>query len=252
MTLEKVFGIHAVSALIDRSAARIDRLQFSDGRRDTRLDAVRQKAATAGISCQELPAKEFQQQFDQWRHQGVVAHCRALEPLSEAQLLDTIGKLSRPALVLVLDQITDPHNFGAILRTADAAGVDAVVIPKKSSVGVTPVVRKVASGAAESVPICRVTNLARFLAELKSLGLWLYGAAGENAAVNYDTVDYRGSAALVMGAEGAGLRRLTREACDQLIRIPMAGLVSSLNVSVATGVCLYEVVRQRNSEKIPP
>ena len=246
MKLDPVFGIHAVTALLNKQPAAVETIYFSDNRGDVRLQAVRQLANDSGTTCESLSAVEFRQRFDQWQHQGVVAYCRPATSVSEPEMLDRLGALQRPPLVLVLDQVTDPHNLGAILRSADAAGVDCVVVPKKGSVGITPVVRKVASGAVESVPVCRVTNLARSLGELKSLGLWVYGAAGESDAKCFHAVDYAVPLALVMGAAGKGLRRLSREACDVLIRIPMAGLVSSLNVSVATGVVLYEVVRQRS------
>ena len=249
MKSDTVYGIHAVTALLQARPGGISRLYFSQKRTDPRVEAVKQLAEDQGVSCELLAARDFGQRFDQWKHQGVVAHVEPCAPLSEPEMLDMLAGLQQPALVLVLDQITDPHNFGAILRTADAAGVHCVVVPKSGSVGITPVVRKVASGAAETVPVCRVANLARSLAELRSIGLWLYGAAGESGAESYERVDYRAPAALVVGAEGKGLRRLSREACDQLIRIPMAGLVTSLNVSVATGVCLFEVVRQRRGEK---
>lgn len=247
MTLSSVYGIHAVTAVLEKNPAAVDTVYFSD-RSDPRLQAVRNLASDSRVVCENLESAEFQKRFDQWRHQGVVAQCHQVAPMTEPQMLEMLGALSVPALVLVLDQITDPQNFGAILRTADAAGVHCVVIPKKGSVGITPVVRKVASGAAETIPVCRVSNLARTLGELKALGLWLYGAAGEADAVNYDSIDYGGPVAIVMGAEGKGVRRLSREACDQLVRIPMAGMVSSLNVSVATGICLYEVIRQRSIE----
>ena len=149
-----------------------------------------------------------------------------------------------PVLLLVLDGVTDPHNLGACLRSADAAGVDAVIVPKDKSADLGPTVSKVACGAAEVVPFARVTNIARTLEALKARGVWIYGTAGEAEATLYET-DLRGSVALVMGAEGDGMRRLTRELCDYLIKLPMAGTVSSLNVSVATGICLFEVVRQR-------
>jgi 23S rRNA (guanosine2251-2'-O)-methyltransferase len=148
------------------------------------------------------------------------------------------------ALILVLDGITDPHNFGACLRTADACGVDCVVIPKDNAVGITPVVRKVASGAVDTVPVVQVTNLVRSIKKIQEAGVWVYGAAGETDQSLYQT-DLKGKTAIVMGAEEKGLRRLTRETCDVLLKIPMQGKVESLNVSVATAVFLYEVVRQR-------
>jgi 23S rRNA (guanosine2251-2'-O)-methyltransferase len=165
----------------------------------------------------------------------------------EADLWAHLEALDHPPLVLVLDGVTDPHNLGACLRSADAAGVDAVILPKDKSASVTPVVRKVACGAAETVPLHAATNLARVLKGLKERGIWLYGAAGEARSSLY-AQDLTGPAALVLGSEGAGLRRLTREHCDFLVHLPMAGAVSSLNVSVATGVCLFEVVRQRTAD----
>ena len=158
-----------------------------------------------------------------------------------------LEELQNPALLLVLDGVTDPHNLGACLRSADAAGVDAVIVPKDKSADLNATVRKVACGAAEVIPFVRVTNLARTLEGLKQRGVWLYGTAGEAENTIYNS-DLTGSLAIVMGAEGAGLRRLTRETCDHLVKLPMAGSVSSLNVSVATGVCLFEVVRQRGSK----
>ena len=164
-------------------------------------------------------------------------------------LLQFVEQSEQPSLILVLDGVTDPHNLGACLRSADAAGVHAVVVPKDKSADLSPTVRKVACGAAEVVPFVRVTNLSRTLEALKERGVWLFGAAGEAEKSIYDN-DLTGSMALVMGAEGAGLRRLTREHCDHLVKLPMAGSVSSLNVSVATGVCLFEAVRQR-AEQTP-
>ncbi|HEY7776210.1 MAG TPA: 23S rRNA (guanosine(2251)-2'-O)-methyltransferase RlmB, partial [Kineobactrum sp.] len=188
------------------------------------------------------------------RHQGAVATVTEAPAtggpeaegnlLDETDLLELVDNSPGPVLLLVLDCVTDPHNLGACLRSADAAGVQAVVVPKDKAADLSPVVRKVACGAAEVVPFVRVTNIARTLAALKERGVWLYGAAGEAEQSLYDT-DLTGSVALVMGAEGAGLRRLTREHCDHLVRLPMAGSVSSLNVSVATGISLFEAVRQR-------
>jgi 23S rRNA (guanosine2251-2'-O)-methyltransferase len=187
------------------------------------------------------------------RHQGVVAEAFNI-PVSgdmnqsnlwqEQDLLRVVDNKEGPLLLLVLDGVTDPHNLGACLRSADAAGVDAVVVPKDKSADLTPTVRKVACGAAEVVPFVRVTNISRTLQALQERGVWLYGTAGESEKSIYDS-DLSGSIALVMGAEGSGLRRLTREQCDFLVNLPMAGSVSSLNVSVATGICLFEIVRQR-------
>lgn len=245
MKTHLVFGIHAVTASLTRSAEAVTGLYLSDDRKDTRLSAVESLAVAAGVNFQRISRREMDKRFSDVRHQGVVAECRPREPLSEPEMLRLLTDLSEPALVLALDGVTDPHNLGAILRTADAAGVHCVLAPRNASVGITPVVRKVASGAAETIAFCQVANLARSLAELKALGLWLYGAAAGEESVSFSSVDYSGPVALVMGAEGKGLRRLTMQACDGLVNIPMAGYVDSLNVSVATGVCLYEVVRQR-------
>ena len=172
---------------------------------------------------------------------------KAAQVKGDNELLRQLDSLDEPAFLLILDTITDPHNLGACLRTADAAGVHAVIAPKDKAVGITSTVSKVACGAAETVPFYQVTNLARCLKELQDRGVWLYGTAGEASESVYKT-DLKGPIAIVMGAEGKGLRRLTREACDHLIHIPMKGDVSSLNVSVAAGVCLFEALRQRNVE----
>jgi 23S rRNA (guanosine2251-2'-O)-methyltransferase len=178
------------------------------------------------------------------RHQGVIALCEEGQTHDEAFLLESMEKQGNKALFLVLDGVTDPHNLGACLRSADGAGVHAVVVPKDNSVGLTPVVQKVACGAAESVPLVMVTNLTRTLEKLQQAGAWVVGAAGEAEQFIYD-IDLTGPLVLVMGAEGKGIRQLTRKQCDYLAKLPMAGEVSSLNVSVATGVCLFEIVRQR-------
>lgn len=247
MKSHTVFGLHAVTALLSKNPTAVVQLFLSDDRKDQRLRLLEQLANDTDITSSQISRRELDRRFPDVRHQGAVAECRAREPMSEPQMLQLLVGLDRPALVLLLDGVTDPHNLGAILRSADAVGVDCVVAPKAASAGITPVVRKVASGAAESVPFCQVANLARTLGELKELGLWLYGAAAGEDSVSYTTVDFTGSVGLVLGAEGKGLRRLTREACDGLISLPMRGSVESLNVSVATGVCLYEIIRQRES-----
>jgi 23S rRNA (guanosine2251-2'-O)-methyltransferase len=215
-------------------------------------------AANQGVQVARRPRSELDDMVS-GRHQGVIAETLD-DPADgagpdtdgvpgtnlwpEAQLLRRLDEAEQPVLILVLDGVTDPHNLGACLRSADAAGVDAVVVPRDRSADLTPVVRKVACGAAEVVPFVRVTNLSRTLDALKARGLWVFGTAGEAQGPIYDH-DLTGSLALVMGAEGGGLRRLTRERCDFLVNLPMAGSVGSLNVSVATGICLFEVVRQR-------
>jgi 23S rRNA (guanosine2251-2'-O)-methyltransferase len=222
------------------------------GREDKRIAALVALAQNQGVPVARQPRQDLDGMVS-GRHQGVVAE--ALDtPVAgdtnqsnlwqEQDLLRLVDNKEGPLLLLVLDGVTDPHNLGACLRSADAAGVDAVVVPKDKSADLTPIVRKVACGAAEVVPFVRVTNISRTLQALQERGVWLYGTAGESEKSIYDS-DLSGSIALVMGAEGSGLRRLTREQCDFLVNLPMSGSVSSLNVSVATGICLFEIVRQR-------
>jgi 23S rRNA (guanosine2251-2'-O)-methyltransferase len=244
MAQEKVFGVHAVTAVLRSEPERVLALWLAAGKRPERLQRILQLAERAGITPQTCQKK----QLDGWvsgNHQGVVADCRTVTLAGEDELAALMPSLAQP-LLLVLDSITDPHNLGACLRTADAAGVDAVVIPRDKSVGLTPTVRKVASGAAEHIPVFAVTNLARCLDRLKEQGVWVIGTAGEAQQGLYQT-DLTGPVAIVLGAEGSGMRRLTRERCDFLVSIPMAGSVSSLNVSVASGVCVFEALRQRRA-----
>ena len=244
MAQEKVFGVHAVTAVLRSEPERVLALWLAAGKRPERLQRILQLAEQAGITPQTCQKK----QLDSWvsgNHQGVVADCRTVTLAGEDELATLMPSLAQP-LLLVLDGITDPHNLGACLRTADAAGVDAVVIPRDKSVGLTPTVRKVASGAAEHIPVFAVPNLARCLDRLKEQGVWVVGTAGEAQQGLYET-DLTGPVAIVLGAEGSGMRRLTRERCDFLVSIPMAGSVSSLNVSVASGVCVFEALRQRRA-----
>ena len=212
MASESLGGIHAVEATLARSPASVQQLLLAHSRSEKRLKAILQLAAEHAIAVERLDARELDRRFPQLRHQGVVAICRPVEPLAEPDMLQLLAGLQHPGLLLVLDGVTDPHNLGALLRSADAAGVDCVISPRDGSVGITPVVRKVASGAADTVPFCQVTNLARTLAELKDAGYWIYGAADQSDSL-YTEPDYRGPVALVLGAEGSGLRRLTRERC---------------------------------------
>lgn len=250
--MQYVYGIHAVDSLLRTNPRSVQRLWVQAGREDKRIAALLELAQNQGVPVAREPKKDLDGMVD-GRHQGVVAEAleaprqgevAATNLWSEKKLLRHIDESDAPVLLLVLDGVTDPHNLGACLRSADAAGVDAVLVPRDKSADLTPTVRKVACGAAEVVPFVRVTNLARALDGLKERGVWLYGTAGEADNNLYDC-DLTGSLALVMGAEGGGLRRLTRERCDHLVRLPMAGSVSSLNVSVAAGVCLFEAVRQR-------
>lgn len=249
MGRSQVGGLHSVKALLKGDVARVERLLLQSGRRDSRLRGLRELARRHGVRVVETTRVELDRLSGGLEHQGAVALLRdsavdASPPKDLLALLVERDAVPPPPLVLVLDEVQDPHNLGACLRSADAAGVDAVVIPSDNSCGMTPVVRKVASGAADTVPLYRVANLQRTLGELQRAGLWIYGAAGEAERTLW-ALDLAGPVAIVMGAEGHGLRRLTRERCDELFRIPMGGSVSSLNVSVATGVSLFEVRRQR-------
>jgi 23S rRNA (guanosine2251-2'-O)-methyltransferase len=239
-----VYGLHAVDALLKHSPDAILQLYILQGRSDERLSAILERVANVGIPVAELSRADLDAKTG-GVHQGIAALCRELKlEKSEGFLKQLLDRLERPPLLLVLDGVTDPHNLGACLRSAEAAGVDAVIVPKDKSALMTPTVRKVACGAAEIVPFVTVTNLSRCLEALKQRGIWVYGAAGEAQQSIYKT-DFKGPLAIVLGSEGAGMRRLTREHCDGLFSIPMAGEVSSLNVSVSAGVCLFEAVRQR-------
>lgn len=235
---ETIYGIHAVQAALARGE--VTELLVAEGRRDARLQGVLD--AAHGVPLRQLPRRELDRLAPEGRHQGVAARVRPAEALDENALFDRLDALAAPPFLLILDGVTDPHNLGACLRSADAAGAHAVVVPRDKAAGLTAVARKVASGAA--VPFVQVTNLARTLRALQERGIWVVGAAGE-AELELYAVDLKGPLALVLGAEGSGLRRLTRETCDQLARIPMAGSVESLNVSVAAGVFLFEAVRRR-------
>ena len=213
------------------------------GRDDERLINIVNQARRFGVSVQFCNRKVLDDKVKGEQHQGIVARAKPAKTLDESDLDQLLDSTPVP-LLLVLDGVTDPHNIGACLRTADAAGAHALIVPKDKSGGLTGTARKVACGAAEVVPFIQVTNLSRTLKQLQDKGVWVIGTAGEAEQLIYDC-KLSGPMALVMGAEGKGMRRLTRETCDELVKLPMAGSVSSLNVSVATGVCLYEIVRQR-------
>jgi 23S rRNA (guanosine2251-2'-O)-methyltransferase len=236
--------MHAVRALLERRPAAVRRVVVQAGRDDRRAHELVELARSKGVAVETRPVAELDALAAGGVHQGVVARVAPATPLAEEELLVRLADGARPPLVLVLDGVQDPHNLGACLRTADAAGADAVVVPRDRAVGLTPVVRKVAAGAAESVAFSQVTNLARFLRALKEQGLWVVGTDGE-AEQLHTAADLKGPLALVLGAEGAGMRRLTREHCDLVVRLPMLGAVQSLNVSVAAGIVLYEALRQR-------
>lgn len=246
--LEKIYGLHAVEALLRHHPKRVKQVWLAEGRGDPRAQMVIELAAQARVSVGQCERREM----DAWVegvHQGVVAEVSPSQVWGEAMLEELLDRADGPPLLLVLDGVTDPHNLGACLRTADAAGALAVIVPKDKSATLNATVRKVACGAAEVIPLVAVTNLARTLEKLQQRGLWVVGTAGEAEQSLYDQ-DLTGPIVLIMGAEGRGMRRLTREHCDYLVRLPMAGSVSSLNVSVATGVCLFETLRQRKSAKV--
>lgn len=241
---DTVFGLHAVEALVKKDVARILSIKVQEGRDDQRLAKLLELVYQhQTIKLEQVPRKQLDALVS-GRHQGIIALVRHEPEKDEGDLEDLLQGLSEPPFLLILDSVTDPHNLGACLRSADAAGVQAVIVAKDKSAPLNEVARKVACGAAEHVPLIRVTNLARSMKWLQQRGIWITGAAGEAQQDIYHT-DLTGAAALVMGAEGSGLRRLTREHCDQLTKIPMIGSVSSLNVSVATGICLFEALRQR-------
>ena len=247
---ELVFGIHAINALINSAPERFIEIWLLKGREDERLMPIINLARKYGISAQMVQRKFLDEKSEGEQHQGVVARVRPGKIFTENDLEDILASADRkgqPPFLLILDGVTDTHNLGACLRNADAAGVQAIIVPKDNAARLTPTVRKVAVGAAEYVPLVQVTNLVRTMKQLQQMGVWIIGTAGETDTCLYDT-KLSGPMALVMGAEGKGMRRLTRENCDQLVKLPMAGSVSSSNVSVATGICLFEIVRQRNDQ----
>jgi 23S rRNA (guanosine2251-2'-O)-methyltransferase len=242
-----IYGLHAVQSVLKRHPDRVLELQLTERRDDPRLRALETLAREHGTKVLRVDAQTLQKALGDVTHQGVAAQVLPLDPWSEDDLVSALSDVTSP-LVLALDGVQDPHNLGACLRTADACGALAVVVPKDRAANLSPVVRKVAAGAAESVPLVTVTNLVRTLKLLKAAELWVTGAdaaAPKTAA----EVDFTGGTVLVMGAEGAGLRQLTRQNCDHLVRLPQLGSVESLNVSVAAGMLLYEVVRQRNKKQ---
>ena len=239
-----VYGLHAINAVLLRSPERLLELWLAQPRDDARARELKQNAQIAGVHVHMITADALAKMAGEVNHQGAVAAVRPLKPWGEDDLAQALQGLAEDAFLLVLDGVTDPHNLGACLRTAAACGVHAVIIPKDRSASVDGVVRKVAAGAAEFVPVASVINLARTLDELKRAGIWVVGLEGESAQTLY-CADLKRPLAMVLGAEAAGLRRLTRERCDFLVRIPMIGHVESLNVSVAAGVALFEARRQR-------
>ena len=242
----RVAGLHAVESVLEHSPDKILSAWADPARTDARVTRLIERLQALGIKPQQANRNRLDTLAEGQAHQGLVIEVIMPGELGENELLTVLESETRLPLFLVLDHVQDPHNLGACLRTADAAGVQGVILTRDQSVGITPVVAKVASGAAETVPVYRVTNLARALTWLKEAGIWVAGAAGEADRTVYET-DLNVPLALVMGAEGKGMRRLTRESCDFLVKIPMAGTVESLNVSVATAVLLFEAVRQRQN-----
>ena len=239
-----VYGLHAIQGVLKSSPERVLEVWVAQARDDARSRELTRGAAAAGVHVHAATTAALDKMVGEVVHQGAVAAIRPLKPWDENDLLEWLDGFGAAPLLLVLDGITDPHNLGACLRCADAAGVQAVIAPKDRVAGVDAVARKVAAGAAEFVPVASVTNLARTLEALKERRVWVAGLAGEAPQSLYGA-DLNRALALVMGAEGAGMRRLTREKCDFLVHIPMMGRVESLNVSVAAGIALFEARRQR-------
>ena len=240
-----IYGIHAVQALLERDPQRFLEVFVMKGREDRRLMPLIAELEQMGIVIQVANRQWLDEKVEGEVHQGIIARVREGRQYQENDLPALLENLEQPPFLLILDGVTDPHNLGACLRSADAAGVHAVIVPRDRSAQLNATAKKVACGAAETVPLIRVTNLARTMRFLQEQNVWIVGTAGE-ADHNLYQSKMTGPMALVMGAEGDGMRRLTREHCDELISIPMAGSVSSLNVSVATGICLFEAVRQRS------
>jgi 23S rRNA (guanosine2251-2'-O)-methyltransferase len=240
-----IFGLHAIQAALEVPVSRVTEIWLSDERQDARISALIDAAKKHGIHLNKVAKEELDEMMPDARHQGGIARCKPLGNLDESDLFKLLDELNEPPFLLILDCVQDPHNLGACMRTAEAAGAHAVIAPKDRASGITPTALKVSSGAAERLPFIQVTNLARVLRELQQNGVWLVGTSGECNDTLFD-VDLKGPLAVILGAEGKGIRRLTREHCDQVVYIPMKGGAESLNVSVAAGVCLFEASRQRN------
>ena len=240
---ETIYGLHAVRSLLARQPQRVNAIRLTQNRDDPRVREIEELAKKNGRPVQRIDAHALKQMLGDVAHQGVVAEIEALPPWSEDDLLTALGT-ARDPLLLALDGVQDPHNLGACLRTADACGALAVIVPKDRAAQLNATVRKVAVGAAETTPVVSVTNLVRALKLLKDAGLWVVGADADGPQLAQEA-DLRGPTVLVLGAEGSGLRQLTRQTCDFVVRLPQLGAVESLNVSVAAGMLLYEAVRQR-------
>jgi 23S rRNA (guanosine2251-2'-O)-methyltransferase len=239
-----LYGIHAANAVLQKQPERVIRMIILKDRIDPKMQDILDLAVRHGAPIEKKSRQELDKISGNANHQGVVLFCHPPKSLHEADLEKILENLQEPALLLILDGLQDPHNLGACLRSAEALGAHAVIAPKDKSVGLTPTVEKVASGALETIPFIQVTNLARTMQSLKEKNIWLFGADA-SAETMLHSADLKGSIGLVLGAEGSGLRRLTKEHCDVLLKIPMQGSVTSLNVSVATGIFLFEALRQR-------
>ena len=244
MNLTKIFGIHAAQAALDYSADKINKIWVDEQRQDKRLAELTSQMRRLGIALEKSDRKRLDKMTDGKNHQGIVLEVEIPSVHSEEELKHAVKTMSQVPLFLVLDQVQDPHNLGACLRTADAAGAHGIIITKDNSASITPTVCKVACGAVETVPVYQVTNLARTLRWLKEQNIWVMGTSGDTEQSVF-SADLTIPLALVMGTEGTGMRRLTQEQCDFLVKIPMIGTVESLNVSVAAGVMMYEAFKQR-------
>ncbi len=244
MKHDLIYGIHAVQTAIEQTPQSIVEIWLDSNRHDKRMAEIQRLAKRHGLRQHEASREQLDQLLPGANHQGVIARCALPALRSESDLFDLIESRKEAVLLLILDGVQDPHNLGACLRCADGAGADAVIIPKDKSVGLTPAVAKVASGALHHVPVVQVTNLARAMDQLKKAGVWIVGMDDKGEHTLYQT-DLTVPVAIALGAEGPGLRRLSKEKCDFLVKLPMAGVVESLNVSVASGICLYEAMRQR-------
>ena len=240
-----IFGLHAIQAALEVSTTRITEILLSDEREDVRVEALIAAAKQHGLKPNKVKREELDEMMPDVQHQGAIARCRPLGNLDETDLFKLLDGLDVAPFLLILDCVQDPHNLGACMRTAEAAGAHAVIAPKDRASGLTGTALKVSSGAAERLPFIQVTNLARVLRELQQYGVWIVGTSGDCETTLFDA-DLKGPLAIVLGAEGRGIRRLTRENCDQVMFIPMQGGAESLNVSVAAGVCLFEAARQRS------
>src|SRR5688572_810132 len=242
--VETIYGLHAVRSMLLRKPERVRAVKFAERRDDPRTREIEELARKGGRPIQRIDARALAQSLGDVAHQGVIAEIEPLPPWTEDDLVTALESAKDP-IVLVLDGVQDPHNLGACLRTADACGALAVVVPKDRAAQLNATARKVAVGAAETTPVVSVTNLARALKLLKEAGLWVVGADADAPKLAHEA-DLKGGVVLVLGAEGSGLRQLTRQTCDFIVRLPQLGAVESLNVSVAAGMLLYETVRQRS------